>query len=409
MKKKTKQQTKTKIKIGPKNSLSRILNSRSDIDKQCKIAVIGVGGGGSNAINALIKNNIKDITTIAYNTDSQALENSNAEIKTQIGPQVTKGHGAGSNPEVGKLAAQESKEEIQKHLEGVHVAFILAGMGGGTGTGAVSEIGKMAIEKGILTIGLVTTPFEFEGEVRSQIAQKGLKQFESNCDILIVIGNEKLCNISDEEITFLNAFELTDNVLCKALKSFIQTIKETSRINIDVSDFFTIMKGKKCRAIIGTGSAKGPDKAIIAAQNALNNPLLEDGNVNAEAIDGVIISIRCGNDSMLTDINQAVEQIKNSVSNQAQIIFGAHVDESMDESIQVSVFATINGNINKNQEKFDYKISDTDLIGQPHSNHINEEGENFKVKKNEPNFFQKIINLFIKTKEDNDEDKPTFL
>lgn len=410
------------IKNLPKDSLSHILSKRIDLnekDFKPKVAVIGVGGGGGNAVNAVIENEIKDVLTINYNTDAQVLKYSKADIKMHLGPTLTKGHGAGANPQVGKLAAQESEEEIKKHLTGVHVAFIVAGMGGGTGTGAGPEIAKIALEKGILTIGLVTTPFDFEGDQRKKAAQKGLEEFQNNCDVLIVIGNQNLFSLANEETTFLNAFELTDQVLCSGLKSFIQTIKEPSRINVDVSDFFTIMKGKKSRARMGTGFAEGEEKGIKAAQEAMASPLLELGGIIAKDVDGVIICIRCGNDMTLNDINQAVEHIRSSVSEKAQIIFGATVDEKMKNKVQISIFATTSIKDDdddetpqieeKNKEEFNNTInatfddlintpSEEDLIGKPHSNMINEDHQQFTIREQKPSILKRFFNFILRKK-----------
>lgn len=353
----------------PAGSLSQILSERRDMqqkDFKPKIAIIGVGGGGGNAINNLIKHGLNSVTTIACNTDAQALNTSLANIKIQLGPQLTKGHGAGANYHVGKIAAQESEEEIKKHLEGVHMAFIVAGLGGGTGTGAGPEICKIALEMGILTLGFVTTPFEFEGAQRKKCANMGMENFQENCDVLIVVGNQNLFSLSNNDTTFLNAFALTDEVLSSGVQSVVQTISESGLINTDLADFFTIMKGRKTRARMGTGIAEGEERGARAAQEAMASPLLELGGMMAKDIDGIIICIRCGQDMTLNDINQAVDHIKQSVSEDANIIFGATIDDNLKNQVQVSVFATSSNNpeIHKEETQYnfdEYKIDHTDL------------------------------------------------
>lgn len=428
-------ETKTEALSPPKDSLSQILSKRKDISAQDfkpKVAVAGVGGGGNNTVNAVIDKKIDDVLTIAYNTDAQALEHSKAKIKMQLGPELTKGHGAGANPEVGKLAAIESEDEIKKHLEGVHVLFVVAGMGGGTGTGAGPQVARIALELGVLTIGVVTTPFAFEGSHREIAAKKGLEDFQNNCDVLIVVGNQNLFTLANEETTFLNAFELTDDVLCSGLKSFIQTIKQPSRINVDVSDFFAIMKGRKSRARMGTGFAEGLDRGIKAAQEAMASPLLELGGMMAKEVDGAIICIRCGKDMSLNEINQAVEHIRQSISDDAQIIFGATVDPTMENKVEIAVFAT-SSNLKKDfiQDDEEYHITtkagtfehedismsdfndliekEDDKIGAPHSFSINENSNNsdFIIKNNsKPGFFRRILNFFFGEKKD--EEPPFF-
>lgn len=403
--------------VPPKNSLSDILSRRTDLkDFTPQIAVLGVGGSGGNAINAVLAHGIKGVKTIIYNTDSQVLKGAKSEISMQLGPKLTQGHGAGADPEVGRLAVLESEEEIRKHLEGIHVAFIVSGMGGGTGTGAGPEIGRIALDLGILTIGLVTTPFEFEGEQRRKCAKQGVEAFQQNSDVLIVISNQNLFSLSNSETTFENAFKLTDEVLCDGLSSFIQTIKEPSRINVDVADFFTIMKGKKSRARMGTGCAEGEDRGIKAAQEAMASPLLELGGMMAKDIDGVIICIRCGRDMTLSDINKAVEYIRQSVSPEANIIFGATLDDDLKGKVELSIFATTSyyQEANKSNEKkfealddsyssnfdttsFDELLSlkGDDLIGTPHSSAVNESADEYIVKQESKGIFRRILDFFM--------------
>lgn len=419
--------------IPPKNSLSDILSKRTDLkDFTPQIAVIGVGGSGGNAVNAVIEHGIKGVKTIIYNTDAQVLKGAKSQVSMQLGPKLTQGHGAGADPEVGRLAVLESEEDIKKDLEGIHVAFIVSGMGGGTGTGAGPEIGRVALDLGILTIGLVTTPFEFEGEQRRRSAKTGVEIFQQNSDVLIVISNQNLFSLSNSDTTFENAFRLTDEVLCDGLSSFIQTIKEPSRINVDVADFFTIMKGKKSRARMGTGFAEGEDRGIKAAQEAMASPLLELGGMMAKDIDGVIICIRCGRDMTLADINRAVEYIRQSVSPDANIIFGATLDDDLNGKLELSIFATTSlheepvQTLDQKLDSFDDTYSsdfDTtsfdellslkgeDLIGEPHSSAVNETADEYVVKKAPKSFFQKLWSFFFGTTkpEDNNGAIPPYM
>lgn len=401
----------------PTGSLSQILSERKDLQAQDfrpKIAVVGVGGAGNNALNNLIKTGLENIKTIACNTDAQALESSLANVKIQLGPKYTKGHGAGANAEVGKIAALESEEEIRAQLEGMHMVFVVAGLGGGTGTGAGPEICRIALEMGLLTLGFVTTPFEFEGVQRKRSANNGMTNFQENCDVLIVVGNQNLFSLTNEETTFLNAFALTDDVLSSGVKSVVKTISEAGLINTDLADFFAIMKGRKSRARMGTGIAEGHDRGAAAAQEAMASPLLELGGVMARDVDGVIICIRCGQDMTLNDINQAVDYIKQSVSEDANIIFGATIDESMTGKVQVSVFATSSSQNSEEMkedameyqefdheeelpaESFEELIADDIELGRTHQDMVHEDHmnaqEQFMVTEPKKGLFTKILN-----------------
>ncbi len=394
-------ESEKKQKNLPKDSLSEILEKRKDMlekDFEPKVAVIGVGGGGGNMLNNLVKLGLEKVVTIACNTDAQALKKSFADTKIQLGPKLTHGHGAGANSKVGKIAAQESTEDIKEALKGVHMAFVVAGMGGGTGTGAAPEICKIAVEMGILTLGFVTTPFEFEGAKRKETADAGLAELQENCDILIVLGNQNLFSLSTKETTFINAFSLTDEVLCHGVQSVVNTISNVGLINTDLSDFFTIMRGRKSRARMGTGIASGEDRGLVAAQDAMANPLLEFGGMSAKDIDGIIICIRCGKDMTLSDINQAVDYVKHTVSENANIIFGATIDEAMEDKVQVAVFATSSKNsdvedknsdsideiLNKSHnhqeefkiENFQELIADDIEIGSAHNSMVHEDNHN---------------------------------
>jgi len=437
MKKKTKevvtkkeatQGKKTQI---PTGSLSQILSERKDLqqkDFRPKVAVIGVGGAGGNAINNLVKQGLENVTTIACNTDAQALSSSLANVTVQLGPKLTRGHGAGANSEIGKLAAQESEEEIKKQLEGMHMIFVVAGLGGGTGTGAGPQICRMAIEMGVLTLGFVTTPFEFEGLQRKKSAQTGLENFQDNCDVLIVVGNQNLFSLSSEETTFLNAFALTDEVLCSGVQSVVRTVSESGLINTDLSDFFTIMKGKKSRARMGTGVASGPDRGALASQEAMASPLLELGGIMAKDIDGVIICIRCGTDMTLNDINQAVDYVKQSISEEANIIFGATIDESMIDKVQVSIFATSSNTPKEDKkptynfdqyakqdqadikiESFEELLADNIEVGRPHQTMIHEDNLNSEAQYMAAPEKKGVFSKFAKMFKKKDEDLPPYL
>lgn len=407
-----------------KDSLSYTFSHRNDLDFsdfKPKIAVIGVGGGGGNAVNAAIESSISDILTLTFNTDAQVLKNAKSDIVMQLGPNSTKGHGAGADPLVGKKSVFESEQAIKEHLKGVHVAFIVAGMGGGTGTGAAPEIARISTELGILTIGLVTTPFEFEGEKRMSVAKKGIVALESKADILVVINNQSLFGLSTEETTLENAFELTDNVLCSGLRSFIHTIKEPSRINVDIADFFTIMKGKHARARMGTGLAEGANRGEVAAQLAMSSPLLDLENMNASAITAIIICIRCGRDTTLNEVNKAVASIRGAVHKDANIIFGASLDDALENQIEVSLFATLdpkfvltssdekdvmNKNVNYESDKINNKnvviesfegllsdnIGEDEYLGTPHSFAVNESPSMYKSEK-KVSIFKKAVNF----------------
>lgn len=426
----------------PSGSLSSILAQRKDINFESsnfrpKIVVIGVGGAGGNALNNLIKRGLENVETIACNTDAQALENSLANNKIQLGPKSTMGLGAGANPDVGKLSAQESEKEIRKVLSGAHMAFVVAGLGGGTGNGAGPEIAKIAIEMGILTVGFVTTPFDFEGAQRKSIAQNGLKIFQENSDVLVVVGNQNLFSLSNEETTFLEAFAIADEVLCTGVQSVVKTVSESGLINTDLADFFTIMKGRKSRARMGTGIAEGLDRGLIAAQEAMASPLLELDGMMSKDIDGVVICIRCGNDMTLNDVNQAVDYIRQAISSEANLIFGATLDKEMEGKVQVSIFATTSSKdkeedifykpkileYNEPEETIDSfeQLVNEDLeIGRPHGEILHEDSQNenikhfetVKRKSKKKGFFRKLFTFWKKDEEDDlppyfkdDEDK----
>ncbi len=302
-----------------------------------RISVIGVGGGGGNAVNNMIAQNLEGIDFIVANTDAQALENSKASRKIQLGLETTKGLGAGARPEVGKLAAEEAREEIERELEGANMVFITAGMGGGTGSGAAPVVAKIAKEKGILTVGVVTKPFQFEGKKRYETAEQALVNFTKEVDSIIVIPNQNLFRIADKNTTLVDAFVMADNVLYAGVRSITDLMMMPGLINLDFADIKAIMEDKG-KAIMGTGEAEGEDRAIKAAEQALANPLLDDCSMHGAK--GVLINITGGSDITLFEIDEAASRIKEEVDEDANIIFGSSFDETLGGKIRVSIVAT---------------------------------------------------------------------
>ncbi len=302
-----------------------------------RISVIGVGGGGGNAVNNMIVKNLEGVDFIVANTDAQALANSKSGRKIQLGVETTRGLGAGACPEVGRLAAEEAAEEIEKELEGANMVFITAGMGGGTGSGAAPVGARLAKQKGILTIGVVTKPFQFEGRRRYQIAEDALNDFTSSVDSIIIIPNQNLFRIADKSTTLADAFVMADNVLYDGVRSITDLMIMPGLINLDFADIKSIMEDKG-KAIMGTGEAEGEDRAIKAAEQALSNPLFDDSNMKGAK--GVLINITGGMDITLFEIDEAANRIKEEVDEDANIIFGSSFDESLAGKIRVSIVAT---------------------------------------------------------------------
>ena len=307
-----------------------------DYDSVVNIKVIGVGGGGNNSVNRMVTSGLQGVEFIAINTDKQALNRSEASVKIQVGTKLTKGQGAGSRPEIGRKAAEESREDINKALEGADMVFITAGMGGGTGTGGAPVVAQIAREMGILTVGVVTRPFGFEGKKRMEQANAGIDQLKENVDSLIVIPNERLKYVSDQKISFKNAFEIADNVLHQAVASISELITVPGLINLDFADVTSIMKGAGF-AHMGVGSAAGKDKAEEAAKMAIQSPLLESSINGAH---GVILSVIGSEDIELDEIEQAASMIQAAAHPDAHIIFGASISEDADDEIRVVVIAT---------------------------------------------------------------------
>lgn len=302
-----------------------------------KIKVIGVGGGGCNAVNTMIRSGLTGVEYIVANTDSQALAANLAGTKIQLGGNVTKGLGAGANPEVGRKAAIEDYEKLSEVLDGADMVFVTAGMGGGTGTGAAPVIAKLAREMGALTVGVVTKPFIFEGKKRSRQADEGIRSLEESVDSLICIPNQRLLQLAGENLSLVDTFKAADEVLLNAVQGISDLINNTGLINADFADVSTVMTNKGL-SLMGTGSATGTDRALVAARQAISSPLLED--VSIEGATGIIINIT-GNGSLTThETNQAVTLIMEAADEDAEIIFGTVIDDSMGEEIKVTVIAT---------------------------------------------------------------------
>ena len=302
-----------------------------------RISVIGVGGGGGNAVNNMIAQNLEGVDFIVANTDAQALAHSSASRKIQLGLETTQGLGAGARPEVGKMAAEEAKEEIEKELEGANMVFITAGMGGGTGSGAAPVVAKLAKQKGILTVGVVTKPFQFEGKKRMETAESAVEDFTKEVDSIIIIPNQNLFRIADKKTTLADAFIMADNVLYAGVRSITDLMMMPGLINLDFADIKSIMEDKG-KAIMGTGEAEGEDRAVKAAEQALSNPLLDDCSM--QGAKGVLINITGGPDITLFEIDEAASRIKEEVDEDANIIFGSSYDETLAGKIRVSIVAT---------------------------------------------------------------------
>ncbi|MGZ2467964.1 cell division protein FtsZ [Sinorhizobium medicae] len=302
-----------------------------------KITVIGVGGGGGNAINNMIAENLQGVDFIAANTDAQALATSKAERRIQLGAAITEGLGAGSVPDIGNAAAQESIDEIMDHLGGTHMCFVTAGMGGGTGTGAAPVIAEAARRAGILTVAVVTKPFSFEGQRRMQTAELGVDRLRESADTVIVIPNQNLFRIADAKTTFADAFMIADRVLYSGVSCITDLIVKEGLMNLDFADVKTVMKGMG-RAMMGTGEATGENRAMMAAEAAIANPLLDE--VSMRGAKGVLVSISGGMDMTLFEVDEAATRIREEVYDEADIVVGAIFDRSLDGTFRVSVVAT---------------------------------------------------------------------
>jgi cell division protein FtsZ len=302
-----------------------------------RIVVFGVGGAGGNAVNNMIEAGLEGVEFVVANTDAQQLQFSKTGSRIQLGVQVTQGLGAGAHPEVGMSAAEESSIEIGEHLDGAHMVFITAGMGGGTGTGAAPIIAKCARERGILTVGVVTKPFQFEGRHRMRLADAGIAELQRYVDTLIVIPNQNLFRIANEKTTFAEAFGMADQVLHSGVRSITDLMVLPGLINLDFADVRTVMT-EMGKAMMGTGEASGEDRALMAAQNAIANPLLDE--ITLKGAKAVLVNVTGGLDMTLLEVDEAANAISAEVDPEANIIFGAAFDPSLDGKIRVSVVAT---------------------------------------------------------------------
>jgi cell division protein FtsZ len=308
-----------------------------NIEMRPRISVVGVGGAGGNAVNNMIRSNLEGVEFIVTNTDNQALSNSLADRRLQLGATVTQGLGAGSRPDVGQAAAEEAMGQLLDELGDSNMVFITAGMGGGTGTGAAPVIAQAARERGILTVGVVTKPFHFEGAHRMRLAEQGIEELTKYVDTLIIIPNQNLFRIANEKTTFADAFQMADNVLHQGVRGVTDLIVMPGLINLDFSDIRTVMS-EMGKAMMGTGEASGEKRAVDAAESAIKNPLLDD--MSMKGAKGVLINITGGMDMTLFEVDEAANRIREEVDAEANIIFGSTFDEKLDGLMRVSVVAT---------------------------------------------------------------------
>jgi cell division protein FtsZ len=325
-------------------------------DAKAKMKVIGVGGAGGNAVNRMVSAGLSGVDFIAINTDAMALDNNHAAQRLQIGDKVTKGLGAGANPEIGKIAMEEDREKVAAALEGADMVFITAGMGGGTGTGGAPIVAEIARQMDILTVAIVTRPFLFEGKVRDRNAKKGIDDLRKNVDTIIVIPNQKLLSIVDRTTSLLDAFRIADDVLYQATKGISDLISVHGLVNLDFADVKTIMR-EMGDALMGTGYAEGENRAVTASDNAIHSPLLDD--ISIVGAKGILINITGGEDMTLYDVNDATQTIYDAVgeNDETNIIFGAVTDPAMNGKIRVTVIAT-----GFNEEKLEKKREERNSI-----------------------------------------------
>jgi cell division protein FtsZ len=309
----------------------------ADAELQARIKVVGVGGGGGNALNTMISSDLEGVEFIAANTDAQALPNNLAQHKIHLGPQLTKGLGAGGNPEIGRKAALEDITRIQEALSGADMVFVTAGMGGGTGTGAAPVVAQVARDMGALTVAVVTKPFTFEGRRRAKNAELGIQELGAAVDTIITIPNQKLLTIAGEDMSMLDAFQRADDVLLQAVRGISDLIVHPGLINVDFADVKTIMCNMG-RALMGTGYGKGKDRAIEAARMAIASPLLDE--VSVEGATGILLNFTAGPDVRLSEIEAAASLVQESAHEDANIIFGVVTDSSMGDMVKVTVIAT---------------------------------------------------------------------
>ena len=331
-------------------SINLRMPNKTEPDLKPRITVFGVGGAGCNAVNNMIQSNLEGVEFIVTNTDAQSLTQNLCENKLQLGLETTRGLGAGSRPDAGRAAAEESAEDIYKQIEHSNMVFITAGMGGGTGTGAAPVIAKLAKDQGILTVGVVTKPFQFEGAHRMRIAESGIEELTQHVDTLIIIPNQNLFRIANEKTTFADAFKMADDVLYSGVRGVTDLMVMPGLINLDFADIRTVMS-EMGKAMMGTGEASGERRAIDATEAAISNPLLED--ISMKGAKGVLINITGGLDMTLFEVDEAANRIREEVDPEANIIFGSTFDQSMEGIMRVSVVATgidLESQLNKRQD-----------------------------------------------------------
>jgi cell division protein FtsZ len=318
-------------------TLNLTIPQTTHTDFSPKITVIGVGGGGTNAVDNMIQLNLQGVEFVVANTDAQQLTHSRANRRIQLGPHLTQGLGAGAKPEIGRAAAEEAADELNRHLDGAHMVFITAGMGGGTGTGAAPVIARMARERGILTVGVVTKPFTFEGVRRARAADLGISELQQFVDTLIVIPNQNLFRLATERTGWKEAFKMADHVLYMGVRGVTDLMMAPGLVNLDFADIRTVM-AEMGKAMMGTGEAEGENRAVRAAEAAISNPLLEDTSMAGAR--GLLINITGGEDMTLFEVDQAANRIREEVAEEANIIFGSAIDDNLQGRIRVSVVAT---------------------------------------------------------------------
>jgi len=386
----------------------------SENEYSAKIKVIGVGGGGTNAVNSMVKENLRGVDFVVANTDIQSLDSSPCEEKIQIGVELTRGLGAGSNPEIGKKAAEESQEHVRELVDGADMIFITAGMGGGTGTGAAPIIAKVAKDSGALTVGVVTKPFVFEGKKRAVQAEEGIAQLKDAVDTLIIIPNQKLLSFVGKNTSFTGAFSLVDDVLKQAVCSISDLIVVPGLINLDFADVKAIM-GYMGKALMGSGTASGESRAVEAAQKAISSPLLDEATV--DGAQGILINIMGGEDLTLLEVSEASMLVQENAHKDAHIIFGAVIDPLMEGQMRVTVIAT---GFDKAEEATDSKpflLPNITVDAEPIPESIPQKAPQKIVKEIGTGSYKNLKNLADRIKEENpgqlsnavNFDIPTFL
>ena len=358
-----------------------------------KITVLGVGGSGGNAVNNMMNSNLEGVDFLIANTDAQALQISSCPNKIQLGLNSTRGLGAGMRPDIGRQAAEEAIHEIAEKLDGSHMLFVAAGMGGGTGTGAAPVIAKLARERGILTVGVVTKPFHFEGSQRMKLAKKGIEELQQFVDTLLTIPNQNLFRIANENTTFSDAFKMADDVLYAGVRGVTDLMVQPGMINLDFSDIKTVMS-EMGKAMMGTGEASGEGRAVAAAEAAIANPLIDD--VSLKGAKGLIINITGGKDITLYEVDEAANRIKQEVDEEANIIYGTTCDDRLDGLVRVSIVATgIDSNVSINAKPLE-SFATVNLNNDVYKlDQINQENNETSIFENEVNYQDTISDVEI--------------